>query len=377
MHLQNGFATADVGQIDRDLAVEAAGTQQRGIENIRPVGRRDDDDAFLRIEAVHLHEQRIQGLLAFVVPAAQSMTATPAHGVDFIDENETRRVLARLFEHVAHAAGAHADEHFHKIRAADAEEGGIGFAGDRLGEEGFARARRTHHQDTLRDAPAQALKFFRILEKLDEFGNLFDGLVDSGHVLEGCLVAFLGQEPRLAFAKAERALAGHFDLADEKEPDEGRDDDDGQHAPDNVQQELIGFTHLKLRKMDELLLEAGRQQGLGPERHLVVQLVSLVIGLVVHPDDVRRKLGLGIEIERYRSDLVCFELLLELCRQQCSGLQFHPVLEHHQHEDAADDGYPHNPGARWDLEIPTLLRVLVVVAEFIVFWHDTKSRAPS
>ena len=44
---------------DRDLTIEAAWSQQRRIENVRPVGRCNDDHAFLRIEAVHLYEQRI------------------------------------------------------------------------------------------------------------------------------------------------------------------------------------------------------------------------------------------------------------------------------------------------------------------------------
>ena len=51
------LAALHVGQIDRDLAIETARAQQRGIEHVGPVRRRDDDDAFLRVEAVHLDEQ--------------------------------------------------------------------------------------------------------------------------------------------------------------------------------------------------------------------------------------------------------------------------------------------------------------------------------
>ena len=138
VNLQNAFATAHVRQIHRDLAVKTAGPQQRRIEHVGPVGRGDDDDAFLRVEAVHLDEQRIQRLLAFVVAAAETVTAAATHGVNFVDENQARRVLARLLEHVAHAAGADADEHFHEIRTADAEERGIGFAGDGFGEQRLA-----------------------------------------------------------------------------------------------------------------------------------------------------------------------------------------------------------------------------------------------
>ena len=57
MHPQDFFAAFHVGQIDGDLAIETARAQQRRIEHVGPVGGRDDDDAFLGIEAIHLDEQ--------------------------------------------------------------------------------------------------------------------------------------------------------------------------------------------------------------------------------------------------------------------------------------------------------------------------------
>jgi len=56
VHFQNGFATAHVRQIDSNLAVEAARAQQRRVQNIRAVGCRNDNDALLGVEAVHLNE---------------------------------------------------------------------------------------------------------------------------------------------------------------------------------------------------------------------------------------------------------------------------------------------------------------------------------
>ena len=84
----------------------------------------------LRLETVHFHQQRVQRLFAFVVPAAQAGSAMAAHGVNFIDENDARRVFLALFEQVAHAARAHADEHFHEVRAGNRKERHVGFAGD-------------------------------------------------------------------------------------------------------------------------------------------------------------------------------------------------------------------------------------------------------
>jgi hypothetical protein len=100
-----------------DLAVEAARAQQRRVEHVGAVGGRDDDDARVALEAVHLHQQLVQGLLALVVAAAEARAALAADRVDLVDEHDAGRVLLRLLEHVAHARGAHADEHLDEVGA--------------------------------------------------------------------------------------------------------------------------------------------------------------------------------------------------------------------------------------------------------------------
>ena len=49
---EDRLASADVGAIDRDTAIEATRTKDGGVEHVRAVGRRDDDDALVRLEAV-------------------------------------------------------------------------------------------------------------------------------------------------------------------------------------------------------------------------------------------------------------------------------------------------------------------------------------
>src|SRR5207247_11098342 len=104
--------------------------EERGIENVGTVRRRDKNDAFVRFEAVHLDEQLVERLLALVVPAAEARAAVTADGVDFVDEDDARRVLLALLEQIANAAGADADEHLDEVRSADREERHVCFAGD-------------------------------------------------------------------------------------------------------------------------------------------------------------------------------------------------------------------------------------------------------
>jgi hypothetical protein len=80
-----------VGAVDDDLPVEAAGAQQRRVEDVGPVGGGDQDDAVLHVEAVHLDEQLVERLLALVVAAAEAGAAVAADGVDLVDEDDARR----------------------------------------------------------------------------------------------------------------------------------------------------------------------------------------------------------------------------------------------------------------------------------------------
>ena len=138
---EDALAALHVGTVDDDAAIEAAGAQQRGIEHVGTVGRGDEDDAFVRLEAVHLDEQLVQRLLALVVAAAEAGAAMAADRVDLVDEDDAGRVLLALLEQVADARGADADEHLDEVRAADREERHVGLAGDGAREQRLAGAR--------------------------------------------------------------------------------------------------------------------------------------------------------------------------------------------------------------------------------------------
>jgi hypothetical protein len=82
-----------------------------------------------------------------------------ADRVDFVDEDDAGRVLLGLLEHVAHAAGADADEHLDEVRAGDGEERHVGFARDGAREQGLAGARRADQQHALGILPPRRWNF--------------------------------------------------------------------------------------------------------------------------------------------------------------------------------------------------------------------------
>ena len=152
VHLEDGEAPAQIGPRHHDAAVEAARAQQRRVEHVGPVGRRDQDHALVALEAVHLDEQLVQRLLALVVTAAETGAAVAADRVDLVDEDDAGRVLLALQEEIAHARGADADEHLDEVGARDREEGHAGLAGHRAREQRLAGARRTDQQHALRES---------------------------------------------------------------------------------------------------------------------------------------------------------------------------------------------------------------------------------
>ena len=106
--MEDPLAAVDVGRRDEDLAVEAAGPQERRIELLEQVRGGDHDHVLARGEAVHLDQQLVERLVAL---AGDVHAAVAADGVELVDEHDRRRVLARGLEQVADAGGADADEH--------------------------------------------------------------------------------------------------------------------------------------------------------------------------------------------------------------------------------------------------------------------------
>ncbi len=213
MDAQDFLAAREIGIRHYDFAVEPAGTQQCRIQNVWAVGRRNQNDAFVRLEAVHFDEQLIEGLLALVIAAAKAGAAMPADRIDFIDEDDAGRILLGLFEHVAHAARTDAHEHLDEVRARDGEEGNVRLARNRTREQGLARARRAHEKNALGNPSAQTLEFLRVAKKVDDLLQIVLGFIDAGHILEGHAPLALGQKLGAALAETHCLAATRLHLA--------------------------------------------------------------------------------------------------------------------------------------------------------------------
>ena len=134
MHAQDALASANIGTRDYHAAVEAAGAEQCRIEHIGAVGRRNEDDALVGLESVHLDQQLVERLFAFVVAAAEAGATMASDRINLVDENDAGGVLLALDEEVANPRGTDANEHFDEIRTRNREKGHARFARNRTRE---------------------------------------------------------------------------------------------------------------------------------------------------------------------------------------------------------------------------------------------------
>ena len=208
MYFQDVETGLALWQVQHHLAVEAAGPGQCGIENIRAVGGGDHHHGLAGTEAIHLGENLVEGLFALIVADAD-IAARATDRIDLVDEDQCRRDLARFLEHIAHPRGADADEHLHELGTGDAEERYPRLSRRGLGEQGLARTRWPDHQDALGNMGTDGAVLLRLLEKIDDLGEILLGVGQTGDVVVADLDVFLLAQLGPGLGHAEQPATGH------------------------------------------------------------------------------------------------------------------------------------------------------------------------
>ena len=360
---QRLVASGEIGPVDDDAAVKAARTQQRLIEDLRPVRRSKDHDALARIKAVDLGQQLVERLLTLVV-AAEFGVSRAADGVDLINKDDSRGDLRRLLEQIAHAACADADEHFHEIGAGNGEERNACLARDGLGQKCLAGARRADQQRTLRELCADGGVFLRVMQEIDDLDKRFLGLVLSGNVRKRDAGGLFHIDLGLALADTADAAAHALRHAAHEKAEQGVHDDDRQQPCDDKGHDGAGL-------LDDLgvVFHALRVE---PVFQIVIRNVGDIAG-VIKPLLRRRLLGLvarqddhAVGLELQLGDLVLVEIRLELVigdlRQIRVGNGRIERIDK-QRRDQRRDHQEYDPSA-----LPSIVAVLrLIVLRFFVF----------
>jgi hypothetical protein len=117
-----------------------------------------------------------------------------------------------LFEEIANAARADADEHFDEVRTGDREERNARFARDRACQKCLTGARRAEQQNALRNACAERLEFLREFQEFHDLAELFFRFLDARHVVERDLGSILGKQLRPRASERQRLTAAALRL---------------------------------------------------------------------------------------------------------------------------------------------------------------------
>ncbi|GAA3298777.1 hypothetical protein GCM10020295_35220 [Streptomyces cinereospinus] len=268
-----------VRAVDGDLPVEAAGAQQRRVEDVGPVRRGDEDHAALDVEAVHLDEQLVEGLLALVVAAAEAGAAVAADRVDLVDEDDGRGVRLGLLEQVTDPGGTDTDEHLDEVGTGDRVERHARLAGHGTREQRLAGAGRTVEQHTLGNLGADGLELGRLLQELLDLLELLDGLVGTGDVGERRLGGVLGDELGLRLAEVHHPGAAALHLIHQEQEDDDDQDEGQQRQQDADERVLLGRgDRVSVRDLLVLVLVLQRAGEVGA---LVTDVARLDLGAVL------------------------------------------------------------------------------------------------
>ena len=88
MDVENFCSFLDTGKTNLNLSVKATRSEKSRIKTITSVCSRKHNHRRVGLEAVHLHEQLVEGVVTLLVAATHSTATLLANSVDLVNEND-------------------------------------------------------------------------------------------------------------------------------------------------------------------------------------------------------------------------------------------------------------------------------------------------
>ncbi len=91
MNVEDELALIHIRHVYVNLSVKTSSPHQCLVQNVRTVGRCQDDDPTVGSKTIHLSQQLIQGVLSLIVGTKVGiLAACPSNGINLVDENDGR-----------------------------------------------------------------------------------------------------------------------------------------------------------------------------------------------------------------------------------------------------------------------------------------------
>ena len=178
------MAAIQIRQINCYLPIKTPRAKQCAVQNIRAIRSSNYNHTLVPIKAIHFNKKRIQSLFTLIIAAAKTRATLTPYRIDFINENNTRRIFTTLLKHITHTRRANTNKHFDKIRTAYRVKRNIGFPCYCLRKQGFTRSWRTDHENAFRNTSPDTLKLLRILKEINNFRNLLLRFITTSNIFK-------------------------------------------------------------------------------------------------------------------------------------------------------------------------------------------------
>src|SRR3989440_1271320 len=193
-------------------------------------------------------------------------TTRSPNGIDLMDENYGRGVLACLLKQITHTAGSRSDEEFDKVGGARTEERHSCLSGDCTRQQGLAGTRWANQQDTPGDMRSELDVALRVTQEVDHLTQFRLGLINACHIPEGCLWTFFLVKLGTAASNAKESASLHIlhlTHPPQAHHAEVEQQEQGQRVQEQSQRRLPpGRLHNLRIDLDPLFLEQGQQIGI-------------------------------------------------------------------------------------------------------------------
>lgn len=138
MDLKNLLFGLFIGVRKLDFSINTARTNQRRIERFNLVGRHNDFHVGSIVETVQLVQKLQHSALDFFLTTRTGVETFVTNCIDFIDENNGRRVFSGGFKQLSHQFRTLAGIFLDEFRTNDTQEGGGSLIGHCFSKQGFA-----------------------------------------------------------------------------------------------------------------------------------------------------------------------------------------------------------------------------------------------
>mmetsp|Transcript_90807 Transcript_90807/g.235496 ORF Transcript_90807/g.235496 Transcript_90807/m.235496 type:complete len:335 (-) Transcript_90807:899-1903(-) len=166
--LQDALPGRKIRQRDVDELIQAARPQQSLIEELRPIGRANEEHILLHTYTINLRQELVHHPVTSTASIATSGATGRANGIQLVEEQHAWCCGARLVKDLTDVGLTFAEPHCEQLRPLDAHEVRGAFTCHRLGEQGLAATWRPVEQHTARWLHAELLEFLGVIDRIQD-----------------------------------------------------------------------------------------------------------------------------------------------------------------------------------------------------------------